>query len=212
MKDSDTSPLARIMTAREQGETVRVEMAVSGPLLGLFTLFGRGVAVDVRIGCSIQAMVCDQLGITPDYLADGIQTIFLDGWAVDGIDQAKAGVGSVLALSAAMPGLVGATMRRGGHYASLRGNITYSENEGACGEGAPGTILVKLFNQVARDLGMHFLARGVWVEGDRFADFIGAQSSGCIESMMLDGTPAATESLFESDWQDRAVLLSGIEK
>ncbi|MBI9087025.1 MAG: hypothetical protein JEZ11_25755 [Desulfobacterales bacterium] len=208
MDASYASPLLKIMAAREKKLAVDALMTAGGPLLGLFTLFGRGVALDVSTGCSIQDLVCEQMGIAPDYLATGIQTIFLDGWAVDGIDTATVASGSVLALSAAMPGLVGATMRRGGHYAKLRGNITYSGTADACTAGETGTVLVKLFNQVAKDLGGLFLERGVWVEGDRFADFIGAQSPGAIATLTLDGSAATAEEILRTDWHDRAVFLS----
>lgn len=208
METSRASALERIMAAREKGLTAEAVMTGGGPLPGLFTLFGRGVAVDVSTGCSIQDMVCQQLGIAPNYLAHEIQTIFLDGRAVDAIDTAIVAAGSVLALSAAMPGLVGATMRRGGHYATLRGNVTYSGPGDACAPGEAGTVLVKLFNQVARDLGKDFLHRGVWVEGDRFADFIGAQSPGAIATLILDGSAARFAAVLSVDWCDRAVFLS----
>lgn len=208
MEASPASPLVRIMAAREKGLTVEAVMTAGGPLLGLFTLFGRGVAVDVSTGCSIQDLICEQMGIAPNYLATKIQTIFLDGWAVDGIDTAAVASGSVLALSAALPGLVGATMRRGGHYAVLRGNVTHDGAADACAAGGAGTVLVKLFNQVARDLGEHFLKRGIWVEGDRFADFIGVQSPGAIATLILDGSAAMATEVLSVDWRERAVFLS----
>ena len=203
-----TSPLMKIMAAREKGLTAEAVLTAGGPLIGLFTLFGRGVALDVSTGCSIQDLVCEQMGIRPDYLATGIQTIFLDGWAVDGIDTAMVAPGSVLALSAAMPGLVGATMRRGGHYAKLRGNITYAGTADACAAGETGTVLIKLFNQVAKDLGRLFLARGVWVEGDRFADLIGAQLPGGIASLTIDGVTTEASEILAAGWRDRSVLFS----
>ena len=39
------------------------------------------------------------------------------------------GHGDTLALSAAMPGLVGATMRRGGYFAGLRANISHRDQD-----------------------------------------------------------------------------------
>ena len=51
----------------------------------------------------------------------------LDGKPVDDIGAALVQDGSTLALSAAMPGLVGATLRRGGAYSSFRSAITYHE-------------------------------------------------------------------------------------
>ena len=202
-----SSPLEKIMAAREAGQTATVEMTAKGPMLGLFTLFGRGVVVDAAAGCTIHALACDRLGISEDYLTNGIQTVFLDGWAVDNIETAIVEPGAVVAFSAAMPGLVGATMRRGGHYAALRSNITHAGAGESAGPGVSGAILVKLFNQVARDLGMAFLCRGVWVEGDRFADFFHAQPAGGIVSATVDGKPMPAASLQADDWKARSVNL-----
>lgn len=207
MKEAKTNALAKIMTARETERIATVTMKIDGPMLGLFTLFGRGVAVDVDAGCPIHTLVCERLGIPEDYLASGIQTVFLDGWAVDDVDTAVVAPGAVVALSAAMPGLVGATMRRGGHYAVLRGNITHDDTVDSASTTVFGVVLIKLFNQVARDLGMHFLRRGAWVEGDRFLELAAAQPSGRILSITVDGAPTAVESLRGLNWTDRAVRL-----
>ena len=156
----EATALSRIMAARENERIATVKLTADGPMLGLFTLFGRGIAVDVDAGCTIRTLVCEHLGISEDYLAAGIQTVFLDGWAVDDLDAVVVAPGAVVALSAAMPGLVGATMRRGGHYAVLRGNITLAGTGDSAFPSACGAVLIKLFNQVARDLGMPFLGRG----------------------------------------------------
>jgi hypothetical protein len=62
-----------------------------------------------------------------------------------------------------MPGLVGATMRRGGFYAALRQGISHVTGSGtaAC-EG--GTVRVKLFNLLLAELGPLVLARGLILE------------------------------------------------
>jgi hypothetical protein len=62
-----------------------------------------------------------------------------------------------------MPGLVGATMRRGGFYAALRQGISHVTESGtAAGEG--GTVRVKLFNLLLAELGPLVLARGLILE------------------------------------------------
>jgi hypothetical protein len=78
--------------------------------------------------------------------------------------------GSVVALSGAMPGLAGAVFRRGGVYASFRSNIASASKhfKGIAGE---GTVLLKLFNQAAADLGPLFLKKGVRVKGGTLSEF-----------------------------------------
>ncbi len=69
---------------------------------------------------------------------------------MDNVDKAVVRDGSVLALSAAMPGLLGATMRKGGRYAAFRKDI--SQHGDVCGIcETPGRVTVKLFNMVARE-------------------------------------------------------------
>ena len=92
------------------------------PLMG--QLFGKGVGINAETGCTVKQLLCDQVGIAADYLSDRVQTIFLNGRPVD--DEAKAVVhnGDVLALSAAMPGLVGTILRKGGHLAAMRASLS----------------------------------------------------------------------------------------
>ena len=88
-----------------------------------FPLLQQGFTVRARTGCSIRELLCGQFGIDPDYLKQRITTIFLNGKAIDDPESSRVADGATLALSAAMPGLVGATMRRGGYYAAMRGAI-----------------------------------------------------------------------------------------
>ncbi len=66
--------------------------------------------------------------------------------------------GSVLALSSAMPGLAGATLRRGSIYASLRNSINYEEKNELT-QKMDGVITVKLFNVLINELGPVLLQR-----------------------------------------------------
>ena len=91
-----------------------------------FLLLQRGVRLRRRVGCSVEVFLKDELGVGPGTI-EKIQSIILDGKAVDDIGSAVIHDGSTLALSAALPGLVGATLRRGGRYASFRSGITYHE-------------------------------------------------------------------------------------
>lgn len=114
--------------------------------------------------------MCLQIGVSDDYLDQRIQTIFLDGKVVDNVDTAVIRQGSTLALSAAMPGLAGATLRRGGAYAAMRSQISHKNNT-VDDSAENGTVMLKLFNIVALELGPMFLKQGIWIDGKNLKNF-----------------------------------------
>jgi len=133
------------------------------------TLFQRGVGVAIQTGVPLEDLLCRQWQIDRDYVMNRISTLFLDAKPVDDLAAAVVEDGATLALSGAMPGLIGATMRRGGVLAPFRSGITY------CASAAPhtsgdGRITLKLFNLLIDELGPRFLARGVWIERSRLAE------------------------------------------
>jgi len=136
----------------------------------LATLLKKGCFVRVRTGCSMTELLCDQFNISPEYVKKEIKVIFLDFSPVDDLDTAIIKDGSIIALSAAMPGLVGAAMRRDG-LSWMRSSITYHE-EGGEYVHEDGLIHMKLFNKVMADLGESFLRRGVYVKAGFLADFL----------------------------------------
>jgi hypothetical protein len=125
-------------------------------------LLQRGVATRIAGPRSALRFLTDDLGLDPGYVRERITTIFVDGSVVDALEAATLEPGSLLALSAAMPGLVGATLRRGGPYAAMRAEITRPP-DAAPAEGASSTALVrvKLFNLLLDEIGPVLLARGV---------------------------------------------------
>ena len=129
-----------------------------------FPLLQQGVRVEAQVGCDIQSLLCDQFKLAPDYLADRITTIFLNGKPVDDVASALVTDGATLALSAAMPGLVGATLRKAGCLASFRNTISH-RNEEAPAACADGYITLKLFNMLLQEMGPQYLAHGVWIHG-----------------------------------------------
>ncbi len=137
----------------------------------LCTLLQKGCFIKVKTGCSLSDLLCDQFLISPDYIKNDIKVIFLDYSPVDDLDAAIIKDGAILALSAAMPGLVGAAMRRDG-LSWMRTSITYHEDESEHHE-TEGMLHVKLFNQVMADLGESFLKRGVFVKSAFLAGYLG---------------------------------------
>jgi hypothetical protein len=187
-----------------------VRLDVEAPLISRFLkLIEHGFELKVKTGLSVRELLCGQLDVSDDYLDNRIQTIFLDGKAVDDADAAWVHEDSRLALSAAMPGLVGATFRKGGRYASFRSSISYSKTKTA-GVRGEGKITLKLFNMVAKELGPVFLRKGVIIEGNTFQNFVRdnlEDLKAACSSIHLNDTKIGVAQLKELEWADREVLL-----
>ena len=136
-----------------------------------FTLLRNGFMIESQVGCSIKAMLCNALGVDDNYVEERIKTLFLDAKPVDDISTACINDGSVLALSGAMPGLAGATLRRGGQLASFRGAISCRSDADKSASQA-GHVVVKLFNLLVNDLGAIFLNKGILIKKDQLEDFL----------------------------------------
>jgi hypothetical protein len=159
------------------------------PISRFFLLLQQGIKLRRRVGCSVDVYLREELGAAPETI-EKIQSIMLDGKPVDDIGSSLVHDGSVLALSAAMPGLVGATMRRGGTYSSFRSAITYHETEKACMPGE-GWLSIKIFNLLMAELGPGLLRKGIYVNAFELTEYLTARSQefrqGC--SITLDGKP-----------------------
>ncbi|BDG05559.1 hypothetical protein [Anaeromyxobacter oryzae] len=144
-------------------DTWRVTLALAPAQFHAVTgLLQAGVTVPVRTGCSVLSFLTDELGIDPRDVQARITTVFLDGKVVDALDAAIIQDGSWLALSAAMPGLVGATLRRSGAYSAMRAEITWSRDPTEhAPTGVHGLVHVKLFNLLIDELGPALLRRGI---------------------------------------------------
>jgi len=174
-----------------------------------FPLLQRGVMVKVRVGCSIKTTLCKEFGLSTEYVEDRVKTIFLDGKAVDDIDSAIIKDGSTLALSAAMPGLVGATLRRGGHLAIFRSETTHREGKEPSQRGE-GMFVLKLFNLVANDLGPKFLKQGIFVRGEDLHGFLTSLPeefwTGC-KVAIVDGREVDLDYLLGMKWLENHDLV-----
>ena len=179
-----------------------------------FPLLQRGFSFGALVGCSIKELLCEQLGIDEEYVTRRISTIFLDGKPVDDIDAVLVDDGAVLSLSAAMPGLVGAAMRKGGTYAYLRDSITARENSG-CQAAKPGIVRMKLFNMVMEELGAVFLGRGIIVSVTELTGFFRDQPPlfwSAVVQVTLNGIPVAPDLLLShTPFSGTSTMLSVIE-
>lgn len=167
-----------------------------------FPILQQGFGVKVQTGGSVKALLCEQLGLDPAYVDHRIQTIFLDSKPVDDMQTAVVKDGATLALSAAMPGLVGAVMRSGGLLAPFRRTISHCnpEMDASCAE---GIIMVKLFNLLVRELGAPLLSRGVLLSKDTLARLLGDRPADFWEGYQrieLDGKEIAGHLFPPAGW------------
>ncbi|WP_319524137.1 hypothetical protein [uncultured Desulfosarcina sp.] len=180
-----------------------IEVALEVEALHLprfFSLLEKGVVLPAVTGCTLREFLCGQLGLSRTYLDDRVQTLFLDARPVDDVDAATIRDGCTIALSAAMPGLLGATMRKGGRYAAFRKDISQRTDEKQA-DAASGRVTVKMFNMVARELGERLLERGVEIHGRDLqwvADRLHAVSSSAIVKARIDGRETAADANFFS--------------
>ncbi len=159
------------------------------------TLLQAGIEIKINKG-ETMAHLLDRLpGFTADYISDVVQTIFLNGTAVDDLSTPFKGKNPVLALSAAMPGLAGAIFRRNSFHAALRTSTDLPK--GDTKENEPVIVTLKLFNSIALEKGPKLLETGVYIKTQRFIDFLAkrADLNGRIQQIYLSNIPVRKVSL-----------------
>ncbi len=150
---------------------------------------------------SIKQILCDQLGLEPDYVVDRIKTIFYNGKPVDDMETAIVHDGGTLALSAAMPGLVGATFRSGGVLSPFRSTISYRPDDCKTPDSGEGAVYIKLFNLLVPEIGPVFLKRGMFVQKTLLDSFLKEQDPDFwrqCRSLLLDNVPTDSSELIQN--------------
>ncbi len=174
-----------------------------------FQLLENGFIIKGKVGCSVKEFLCNRMFIGQDYLDKRIQTIFLNGKPVDDVNSAIVKDGSVISLSAAMPGLAGATMRKGGVLSSMRSGISCIPAETGS-DSFKGKVTIKFFNLISKELGPEFLNRGVIIEWKTFSGFI-VTNRKIIEaglfSAEMDGVAIETKKLFDMKFENIEEIL-----
>lgn len=183
------------------GET-RLGLAIDeNQLHHLFLILQSGFFLKIQVGCTLKTFLMVEIGLNQEFIEERIQTIFLDGQVVDDLGSAIIKDGSSLALSSAMPGLVGAAMRRGGFYGALRSSITYRE-KGQPDQLHDGTVQIKLYNLLMADLGPLFFRKGIYVSSSFLYDFLSKQPEsfwmGC-KCIILNEKPITKDMLLRSE-------------
>jgi hypothetical protein len=180
-------------------------------LAGLHGILEMGGEIQTTAGVTLRELLCDRLVFDRNYIDKRVQTIFHNFKAVDRIDQVRIEDGDVVALSAAMPGLAGATLRKAGVLAAFRKDISHSDTAEHSGSHQKASVTLKLFNLVAQELGAHLLRQGVWVRPDRLLESLGrfdpATFSGP-QAIVYNGSPATLETLPQLCRSGETIFLS----
>jgi hypothetical protein len=183
----------------------------TGQVSVFFSILTKGFEMTHGECKTVHDFLAKELELSEHYIENRIQTIFLNGKAVDNIKAAELSDKDTLALSAAMPGLVGATFRRGGRYAAMRQSVSHFNNQAAAPD-VTKTILLKLFNLVAKEIGPGLLARGIRIQGSDLISLLIHQPEdfwqGC--NAVVDGKSAAKKTLLNSDLKNNTILLKVI--
>ena len=194
-------------------DTVRLDVTCDEEgLPSFYPLLQHGVLVKANLGVSVRKVLCGQLGVSPEYLDGRIKTVFLNGKPVDDVDAAVVPKGATIGLSAALPGFVGAALRKGGFYSRMRQEITHSGQE-EVREAGEGYFVLKLYNLVLNELGPLFLAAGFWTSADDLERFFSERPdrfwAGC-KNVEIDGRQAQPHSIRDQTWSRgrRVVFLS----
>lgn len=191
-------------------EPLRIHLVVHSSLIAAFhPLLQTGVSLEAPTGISVKEFLCGVLGLSKEYLDTVVQTVFLNGKAVDDLDSAFIEKGATMTLSAAMPGLLGATLRRGSYYAAMRKEISYQGRQ----ESSPSRmerIKVKVFNLLLEELGRVLLGRGIWVDGGDLRVLFGKLDerfwAGCREARLND-REMEPDTLRAAKWGEKEVFL-----
>jgi hypothetical protein len=194
----------------KKSPTVHFSLEVKTRILPLFfQLLGEGFGMIVPTNCSVKELLCRHLKIQEEYLENRIQTIIMNGKAVDNVNTATIQEGSTLALSGAMPGLVGAILRTGGILSPMRRQISHNQTKSDSKHDA-GEVNLKLFNLVAKELGPAFLHRGVCIKGRRLQEFVSQYADelmqGCT-ALKLGGETLNPAQLTHIDLSDKSIFL-----
>jgi hypothetical protein len=198
-------------------ENVSTESSNSGLILtvrgaeyrNFVGLLNTGFLVNIRVGESVKRLVCERLGIDEAYFEERVQTLFLDSKPVDDPATALVKNGSILALSAAMPGLVGATFRKGGKYGWMRSSISHPDDSDMT-TGKTGWVTVKLFNLILKELGPFFLETGVWLRAGTIQAFFTDRFNRLaddIQSVNFNGKELAPQALLKIESEEEPVYI-----
>lgn len=160
----------------------------------LCTVLQAGFFATAPAGASVAAFLRRLPGFSDDYIEHRLQTVFINGDAIDNLEQPLSGHHLTMALSAALPGLAGAIFRRNSPASPLRSGHSA---DAEVGNEQAMVVLVKLFNVVAVERGPELLRAGVRLRAADLSSFL-AMRPGLLAGLVavtLDGTACGADLL-----------------
>lgn len=154
--------------------------------------------------------VLTSAGFSREYLRDRVQTVFLDGSVVDDLDSEVISAGSVIALSAALPGVAGAIFRKDSPISEMRSRTATRKDTPDCGGHERVLATLKLFNQVAEEMGPTLMRNGIIVNRSDLLEELTRRSKvfeNAILRAELDGKTVSPTALLSGDLPDREQIL-----
>jgi len=176
-------------------------------------LLNAGFMIKTQVGEAVKTLLCNRIGLDQSYFDERIQTLFLNSKPVDDPETAVVKDGAVLALSAAMPGLVGAMFRKGGRYSWMRGSISHPDDSDITNR-RTGWVTMKLFNLILKELGPFFLEAGVWLKAETIQAFFSERAgslTGSIQSVFFNGQEIEQEALLKLEGAEEPVYIKILE-
>ncbi|MDR1578545.1 MAG: hypothetical protein LBT86_10045 [Deltaproteobacteria bacterium] len=155
---------------RKMEPIIGQELVIDQASPGWSLLSQSGVWVDCQVGQSLDSLLRQDFALKPLEL-ERIETLILDGSAVDNPSQVVVKDGSRLALAAGVPGVVGLAMKKNSALRALRSSITRRPQELPKAT-QPGRVQLALYGLALDALGAHFLAKGFWVTFKQLARYV----------------------------------------
>jgi hypothetical protein len=198
------------MSSRCKTATVpTVSLVVHADSLGKFTtLLQSGFFLCVKQGETIGGLLTSLPGFSEKYITERVQTIFIDGLPADDLTQQFSEEETVLAISAAMPGLAGAIFRKGGIHASLR--TATAKTLKTLPSDKPLTVRLKLFNVIAIERGVTLLAGGCSIQSASFEKFLDYRFplAASIQSITIDKQETDMKMLRQTLTKNNRIFLT----
>lgn len=160
------------------------------------TFLQYGIELECKAGMSIRQLMTHVAGLEADYVEEKIKTVFRNSSPVDDIDAPLLNDGDLIAVTGAMPGLVGICMGRESLFGSFREGISSCE---ICedSEIEDITITLKVFAETAREIAGCLMGQGIIADAEKLADFLAEHSE------HLDDAMGAIVSLRNDDGKVR---------
>jgi len=177
-----------------------------------YPLLAQGFFMSITTGCSVKEFLCDYLGWDIEFVQQRVQTIFMEGRLVDDINRALVQDGASIAVSGAMPGVLGAIVRKESFYSARRSQITGQSgaDKEPSSRQAQGRVRVKLFNVIAKEKGSALFDKGIIIMGKDFKSYMRLQPESLLaqcKAVRIEQKPADINQLLSARLEDREILL-----